>query len=208
MLDVKRIGLLPWLSGKKSACVAGDAGSVPGLGRSPGEGNGIPLQYSCLGNPLDRGGWGATDHGVTKSRTRLSDCDPMDCSTPSFPVLHCLLEFAQTLVHWVGDVIQPSHPLSPSSPLALSLSVFPSIRVFSRELALRVRWPEYWSFSFSISPSNEYSGLISFRIDWFDLLTVQETLRSLLQYLSLVLGLLYGPTLRSVHDYWKNHSFD
>ena len=99
MLDVKRIGLLPWLSGKKSACVAGDAGSVPGLGRSPGEGNGIPLQYSCLGNPLDRGGWGATDHGVTKSRTRLSDCDPMDCSTPSFPVLHCLLEFAQTLVH-------------------------------------------------------------------------------------------------------------
>ena len=103
----------------------------------------------------------------------------MDWSTPAFPVLHHLLEFAQTHVHWVSDAIQPSHPLSPPSPPAL---VFPSIRVFSNESALSIRWPKYWSFSFSISPSNEYSGLISFRIDWFDLLAVQGTLKSLLQH--------------------------
>ena len=105
-------------------------------------------------------------------------CDPMDFSTPSFPVLHHLPEFAQTHVHWVSDAIQPSRPLSPSSPFALS--VLPSIRVFPNELALQIRWPTYWSFSFS--PSNEYSGLISFRIDWFDLLAVQRTLKSLLQH--------------------------
>ena len=102
----------------------------------------------------------------------------MDCSTPSFPVLHYLPEFAQTHVHWVDDAIQPSHPLlSPSPPPSIS----PSIGVFSSELALHVRWPSNWSFSFSISPSNEYSGLISFRIDWLDLLTVQGTLKTLLQ---------------------------
>ena len=102
----------------------------------------------------------------------------MDYSTPGFPVLHHLLEFAQTHVHWFGDAIQPSHPLPSPSP-AFNLS---SIRVFSNELALHSRWPKYWSFSFSISPSNEYSGLISFRIDWFDLLAVQGTLKSLLQH--------------------------
>ena len=106
----------------------------------------------------------------------LNLCDPMDCSTPGFPVLHYLPEFAQTHVHWVGDAIQPSHPLS---PLLLLPSVFPILRVFSNELALCIRWPKYWSFSFSISPSSEYSGLISFKIDWFDLL-VQGTLKSLL----------------------------
>ena len=105
----------------------------------------------------------------------------MDCSTPGFPVLHYLLEFAQTHVHLVSDAIQPSHPLP---PLLLLPSVFPSIRVFSNESALCIRWPKYWSFSFSISPSNEYSGLISFRIDWFDLLSVQGTLKSLLQHRS------------------------
>ena len=98
---------------------------------------------------------------------------------PGFPVLHHLLELAQTHVHWVGDAIQPSHLLSPPSPLP---SICPSIRVFSNELALRIRWPKYQSFSFSISPSSEYSGLISFRIDWFDLLAVQGTLKSLLQH--------------------------
>ena len=97
--------------------------------------------------------------------------------SPCFPVLHYLPEFAQTHVHRVSDAIQPSHPLS--SFLLLS-SIFPSMRVFSNELALHIRWPKYWSFSFSISPSNEYSGLISFRIDWFDLLVVQGTLKSLL----------------------------
>ena len=105
----------------------------------------------------------------------------MDCSTPGFPVHYYLLEFAQTHVHKVGDAIQPSHPL-PS--LFLLPSTFPSIRVCFSESALRVRWPEYWSFSFSISPSSEYSGLISFRMDWLDLLAVQGTLKSLLQYYS------------------------
>ena len=103
-------------------------------------------------------------------------CNPINCSMPGFPVLHHLLEFALTHVHWVGDTIQPFHPLSSPSPPALS---FPSIRVFSNESALYIRWPKYWSFSFSISTSIEYSGLISFRIDWLDLLAVQGTLKSL-----------------------------
>ena len=106
-------------------------------------------------------------------------CDPMDCSTPGFPVHHQLLELAQTHVHQVGDAIQPSHPLS---PLLLLPSIFPSIRDLSKESALRIRWPKYWHFSFCNSPCNEYSGLISFQIDWFDLLAVQGTLKSLLQH--------------------------
>ena len=97
-------------------------------------------------------------------------------------------------------------------PLFLLLSIFLSIRGFSNELALCIRWPKYWSFSFSISPSNEYSGLISFQIEWFDFLAVQETLESspapqFESINSLVLNHLYGPTLTSVHDYWKNHSY-
>ena len=108
----------------------------------------------------------------------LTLCDPMDCSTPGFPVLHHFPDFAQTHVHWLGDASQPSHPRSLSSPPP----VFPSIRGFSSESALRIRWQKYWSFSFSISPSNEYSGLIPFRIDWFDLPHVQGTLKSLLQH--------------------------
>ena len=103
----------------------------------------------------------------------------MDCSTPGFPVLHHLQELAQTHVHWVGDAIQPSHPLLPSSLLP---SIFPSIRVFSNESVLLIKWPKYWSFSFSLRPSNEYSWLISFRMDWLDLLAVQWTLKSLLQH--------------------------
>jgi len=104
-------------------------------------------------------------------------CDLMDCSMPGLPVHHQLPEFTQTHVRWVGNAIQPSHPLC---PLLLLPSIFPSIRVFSNESALHIRWPKYWSFSFSISPSNEYSGLISFRMDWLDLLAVQGTLKSLL----------------------------
>ena len=111
------------------------------------------------------------------SRVRL--WEPMNCSTPGLPVHHQLPEFTQTHVHWVGDAIQPSHHLS---SLLLLPSIFPSIKVFSNESVLRIRWPKYWSFSFSISPSNEYSGLISFRIDWFDLLAVQGTLKSFLQH--------------------------
>ena len=106
-------------------------------------------------------------------------CDPMGCSTPGFPVHRHLLELAQTHVHWIGDAIQPSHPLCP--PLLLLTLVF--LRVFSNESALCIRWPKYWSFSFSISPSNEYWGLISFRTDCFDLLAVQGTLKSVLQHL-------------------------
>ena len=97
---------------------------------------------------------------------------------PGLPVHHQLPEFTQTHVHRVSDAIQPSHPLSSPSPPALNLSQH---QVFSNESAHRIRWPKYWSFSFSISPSNEYSGLISFRMDWLDLLAVQVTLKSLLQ---------------------------
>ena len=103
-------------------------------------------------------------------------CDTMDCSTPGFLGHHQLPELPQT---HVGDAIHPSHPLSSPSRPAFNLS---SIRVFSNESVLCIRWPMYWSFSFSISPSNEYSGLISFRIDWLDLLAVQGTLNSLLQH--------------------------
>ena len=107
-------------------------------------------------------------------------------------------------------LVIPSNHRILCRPLLLP-SVFPSIRVFSSESALRIRWPKYWSFS--ISPSNEYSGLISFRMDWLDLLAVQRTLKNLLQHRSskassLVLSLLYGPALTSIRDYWKSHSFD
>ena len=100
----------------------------------------------------------------------LTPCDPMNCSTPGLPVHHKLPEFTQTHAYRVSDVIQQSHPLS--SPLLLP-PIPPSIRVFSNESTLRMRWPKYWSFSFSISPSNEHQGLISFRMGWLDLLAVQ-----------------------------------
>ena len=102
----------------------------------------------------------------------------MDCSTPGFPVHNQLPELTQTHVHRVGDAIQPSHPLSSPSPPVFNLSQH---RGLSNESVLHIRWPKFWSFSFSISPSNEYSGLISFRIDWCDLLEVEGTLKSLLQ---------------------------
>ena len=106
-------------------------------------------------------------------------CNPMNRSMPGLPVHHQLLEFTQTHVHRVGDAIQPSHPCR---PLLLPPSIFPSLRVFSNESTLCIRWPKYWSFSFNISPSNEHPGLISFRMDWLDILAVQETLKSLLQH--------------------------
>ena len=136
-------------------------------------------------------------------------CNPMDCSTPGFPVLNHLMELAQTYVHWISDAIQLSHLLFPSLP-----AFFPSIRVFSNESALPISWPKFWGFSFNVSPSNEYSGLISFRMDWLDLLAVprdsQESSATpqLKNIHSSVLSLLYGPTLTSIHDYYKNHSFD
>ena len=115
-------------------------------------------------------------------------CDPVNRSTPGLPVHHQLPGSTQTHVHRVGDAIQPSHPLSSPSPPA---STFTSIRVFSNESALHIRWAKYWSFSFNISPSCEYSGLIPFRIDWLDLLAVQRTLKSLFQYHSSKASILW-----------------
>ena len=110
----------------------------------------------------------------------LTLCNRMDGSTPEFPVLHYLLEFAFKFMS-IESVIPPNH-LILCHPLLLLPSIFPSIRIFFNESVFHIRWLKYWSFSFSISPSNEYSGLIFFRIDWFDLLVVQETLKSLLQH--------------------------
>ena len=146
---------------------------------------------------------------VVQSLSHVWLCNSKDCSTPTFPVLHYLPEFAQTHVHWVDDAIQPSHP----RPLLLLPLIFPSIRVFSNESVLCIERSKYWRPSFSISPSNEYSGLISSRIDWFDLPAVQGTLKNLLQHHNSKVSilwccLLYGPTLTSTHDHWKNHSFD
>ena len=127
--------------------------------------------------------------------------------------LSCTISWSLLKLMFIESVM-PSNHLIICHPLVFLPSIFPSIRVFSNKSVLHIRWPKYWSFSFSISPSNEYSGLISFRIDWFDLLAVQGSLKSLLQHRSsksinsLALSLLYGPTLTSVYDHWKNHSFD
>ena len=138
-------------------------------------------------------------------------CDPMNCSPPGFPVLHYLPESAQTHIHRVNDVIQSSHSLS---PLRLLPSIFPRIRVFSSESALHTRCPKYWSFSFSISPSDEYSGFTSFRINWdWSPCCLRDSQKSsptpqIKSINSSALSFLYGPILTSVHDYWKSHSFD
>ena len=114
-------------------------------------------------------------NSVQFSHSVISDSlRPHNCSTPGLPVHHQLPEFTQTHVHPVGDAIQPSHPLS---TLLLLPPISPSIRVFSNESTLRMRWPKYWSFSFSISPFKEIPGLISFRMDWLDFLAVQGTLK-------------------------------
>ena len=133
-----------------------------------------------------------------------NSCDSMDSSMPgflSFTISWSLLKLTSI------ELVMPSNHLILCHPFLLLPAIFPSTKVFSESL-LCIRWPKYWSFSFIISPSNEYSGLISFRIDWFDLLAVEGTIKSLLQNHSLVLCLLYGPTLTSIHDYWKSHSFD
>ena len=138
----------------------------------------------------------------------VSDClQPHGLQHARLPCPSLSPGVAQTHVHWVDVAIQPFHPLL---PLLLLPSVFPSFRVFSSESALHNRWPKCWSFSFRISLSNEHSGLISFRINWFDL-AVRGTLKSLFQFHSIsssALSLLYGPTLPSILDSWKNHSFD
>ena len=112
----------------------------------------------------------------------------MHCSTPGFPVHHQFPRLAQTHIHRVGGAIQPSHPLSSPAPPAFNLSQH---QVFSNESVLRIRWPKYWSFSFSISSSNEYSGMISLRTDWLDILAVQGTLKSLLQHHSSKASILW-----------------
>ena len=151
----------------------------PGLGRFPGEGNGNPPQYYCLENLMDRGAWWATVQFGSVAQSCPTLCDPMNCSIPGLPVHHQLPESTQTHVHCVGDVIQP---LILCCPLVLLPPIPPSIRVFSNESTLRMRWPKYWHFSFSIIPSKEIPGLISFRMDWLDLLAVQGTLKTLLQH--------------------------
>ena len=261
---------------KDSACNAGrDPGSIPELGTSPGEGTGYPLQYSCLENPMDRGAWWATVHGVAELDTTqrlhflsfltflaLQHGLAILVPWPGTKLMPHAVEvrsynhwitreaptsiFFQRICHfcrkesvrlgwiqkpkvvWPNSAFPPrqfssvqllshvrlfatpwttacqaslsiTNSLSPPKPMSIELvmpsthfilccpllylpSIFPSIRVFSNESALHIRWPKYWSFSFSISPSNEYSGLISFRMDWLDLLSVQGTLKSLLQH--------------------------
>ena len=124
--------------------------------------------------------WHLAQLSSVQSLTRVWLCILMDCSMPGHPVHHQLPELSQTHVHRVGDAIQPSVPLS--LPLLLLPSIFPSITILSNESVLHIRWPKYWSFSLSISPSNEHPRLISFRMDWLDLLAVQGTLKSLLQH--------------------------
>ena len=123
------------------------------------------------------------------TKSCLTLCNPVDCSMPGSSVFHYLTEFAQIHVRWVSDAIEPSHPLP--SPFSFLSPIFPSIKVFSSELTLQIRWPKYWSFSFSISSSNEYSGFISFRMDWLDLLSVQGALKSLIQHHNLKASILW-----------------
>ena len=140
------------------------------------------------------------------AQSSLALCDPMNCSTPDLPVYHQLPEFTQTHVH---HSVMPSNHLILCHPFLLVPSIVPSIKVFSNESPLRIRWPKYRSFSFNISPSNEHSGLMSLRMDWLDILAVQESQESspTPQFKSInssVLSFLYSSTLTSVHDYWKN----
>ena len=136
-------------------------------------------------------------------------CEPMDCSTPGF--LFTANSYSLLKLMSIESVM-PSNALILCHLLLLLPSIFPSYRVFSNESVLSIRCPKYWSFSFSTSPSNEYSGLISFRMDLLALLAIQKTLKSLLQHhksiCSSVLNFLYSSNLTSIHDYWKNRSFD
>ena len=154
-----------------------------------GEGNGNPLQCSCLENPRDGRAWWAAVCGVTQSWTRLKW---RSSSSSSMSI----------------ELVMPSNNLILCCPLLLPSSIFPSIRIFSNESVLCIRWPKYWSFNFSISPSNEYSRLISFRMDWLDLLAVQGTdsqesspTPQFKSISSSVMSFLYSPTLTHKHNY-------
>ena len=213
-----------------------DSGPILGSGRSPGVGNGNPLLYSCLEkfhgqrSLMGYSLWGqkeldTTEHQHTHTHTIRVNCIVVVVqslnhvqlfATPwtaacqaslSFTIFPSLLKLMSV------ESVRPSNHLVFCPPLLLP-SVFPSIRRFSNESALHLRWPKYWSFSFSISPSNEYSELISFRMDWLDLVAVQGTLKSLFQHHSSKASTLWHSaffmvqTLTSIHDHWKNHSFD
>ena len=166
---------------------------------SPGEGNGNSFQYSCLEHPMNRRGWWATVYAVVRGRldlgteyiltkgrkSRQFSSVKIDSVTPWIAACQASLSTtnSQSLLKLMSiESVMPSTHLIRCCPLLLLPSIFPSMRVFSNESLLCIRWPKYWSFSFSISPPNEYSGLISFRIDWFDLLAIQGTLKSLLRY--------------------------
>ena len=141
---------------------------------------------------------------------RPTHCNPMDCSMPAFPVLYHLPEFAQTHVHWVDDTIQLSHPLSPPSPPAPNPTQH---RGLFQWVNSKHEVAKYWTFSISISPSSEHPRLISFRMDWLDLLGVQRTLKSLLQHHSSKASILWRSAfftvqLTSIHDHWKNHGLN
>ena len=184
------------------------------MGRPKGNGN--PLQCSCLENPRDGGPWWAAVSGVTQSRTRLKRLSSssssskgtfayislllFSCScvrlfsTPQIAARQVSLSFtiSRSLLKLMSiEPVMPYNYLILCRPLLLLPSIFPGIRVFSSESALSIRWPKYWSFSFSISLSTEYSGLISFRVDWFDLLAVQGTPKSLLRHHSLKASVLW-----------------
>ena len=172
---------------------------------------------------MDREAWGAVIHGVTKSQTQLNDF------TFTFSLIQSLSHIQLFATPWTAarqaslsitnscsllklmsiELVMPSSHLILCC-LLLPPSIFPSIKVFSNESVLHMRWAKYCRFSFIISPFNEHPGLISFRMDWLALLAVQES-SAISQFKSInssVLSFLYSPTLTSIHDYWKNHSFD
>ena len=225
MATSSRMGFPCVSAGKESTCIVGDLGLIPGLGRSHGEVEGYPLQYSGLENSLDCVGWwerlivgkiGTCFNGRGHAQSIFNPifcwwvklyyfpvvsvqftsvhwlshvwlCDPMDCNTPGLPVHHSLLEFTQAHVHWIRDVIQLSHPLSSLSPPAFNLSQHQGPFKWTN---FQIMWPKYWHFSFSISLSNEYLLLISFRMEWLDLRAIQGNLKHLLQHHSSKLSVL------------------
>ena len=243
------MGFLGGSDSKESSCNTGDLGSIPGLGRSPGEGNSYPLQYTGLENSRD-----CIVHGVTKSQTWLSftqmlfthkqkiicgtiwrnvDGTASDSDTRDYllynnyfgnkylnlrlPALFSSVQFSRSVHVWLFatlwtaarqaslsitnsrsspkamsiESVMPSSHLILCCPLFLLPPILPSIRVFSNESALCIRWPKYWSFSFNISHSSEHPGLISFRMDWLYLLALQGTLKSLLQHHSSKASILW-----------------
>ena len=211
---------------KESACNAGDLGLIPGLGRSPRGGHGNPLQYSCLENPREQTNLEGYVHEVAKGRTRLSDSAQHRVHNFSVSIssVQSLSRLQLFVTPWITahqaslsitntqsslklmsiESVVLSSYLFLCRPLLLLPPIPPSIRDFSNESTLRMRWPKYWSFSFSISPSNEHPGLISFRMDWLDLLAVQGILNSLLQHLSSKASILQGSsffTVQHSHPY-------